>query len=288
MGLKGETPIGIFPFFYQKTFIIKGVFSPPPKTAVPYLGPLIVDYDTLKQDKKESIYIEFQKEIDKLIFNEINPSYVSFSLPPGFIDARPFKWSGYKVTPNYNYVIDLSKGIDKIWMDFKKELRGSITETEKKIHIIEGHREELEFIYNSLFNRYNEQDITIPLHKEYLLELYDFFSDNFKIFIAKYNGEVISGRIVVYYKNKAATWIGSARPNLKGISPNDLVQWETIKWAHAQGFKYCELMGAGTQRLISYKSKCNPDITVCFEVKKSTLLGNIAEKGYNILKTRRL
>jgi len=286
MGLKGETPIGIFPFFYQKTFIIKGVFSPPPKTAVPYLGPLIVDYDTLKQYKKESIYIEFQKEVDKLIFNEIKPSYVLFSLPQGLIDARPFKWSGYNVTPNYNYIIDLSKGLDKIWMDFKNELRKSINKTKKEIEVFEGKKEELGLVYDSLFKRYKEQDIKLPLSKEYLLELYDSFSENLKIFIAKNKGEFITGNVIICYKNKAISWIGLIRTDLIGIYPNDLLQWEIIKLAHEQGYTQYEVIGANTPRLVNFKSKYNPDLTLQFEVKKSTLLGNIAEKGYKILKMR--
>ena len=74
MGYKGTTVIGIYPLFFQKMFGISCVFSPPPATAVPFLGPIIVGYDALKQNKKESVFLNFQKSIDEFIFSELNPT----------------------------------------------------------------------------------------------------------------------------------------------------------------------------------------------------------------------
>ena len=66
IGVKGTAIIGFYPLFYQKTFLFRFVFSPPPRVAVPYLGPIIIDYDELKQDKKESTFIEFQKKSGRI------------------------------------------------------------------------------------------------------------------------------------------------------------------------------------------------------------------------------
>ena len=65
IGLKGEAPVGIFPLYYKKQ-LIKIVFSPPPKALLLYLGPIIVNYDKLKQSKVESTYIKFQKKVNCL------------------------------------------------------------------------------------------------------------------------------------------------------------------------------------------------------------------------------
>ena len=59
IGMKGNTPIGIFPIFFKKKSL-NMVFSPPPGSAIPYLGPAIVNYNALKQSKRESIYKGFQ------------------------------------------------------------------------------------------------------------------------------------------------------------------------------------------------------------------------------------
>jgi len=52
-----------------------------------------------------------------------------------------------------------------------------------------------------------------------------------KIFIAKRNVERVGGLVVLCYRDWAALWIGIPKTSLKGIYPNDLAQWEAIRWA---------------------------------------------------------
>jgi len=270
IGLKGTTPIGVFPLFYQKKFLIKAVFSPPPNMAIHHLGPLLVDYDNLKQDKKESIFIEFQKQVDDFISSELKPNYIHISSPSGLLDSRPFKWTGYQVEPMYNYLIDLSKGKDYVWGQFKKRLRQNINRAEKRgISIEEGSKEELEMIYDSFIARYEEQHKIPSLSKGYLLDLYEVFSPkNLNIFIAKYKEEFAGGIIDIYYKDKVVSWLGNAKANVDGISPNEIVQWEAIKWAIEHGFKYYEELGGNTPRLCPFKTKYNPNLSIYFSAKK--------------------
>lgn len=283
IGLKGTTPIGIFPLFYQKKFLVKTVFSPPPQVAVPYLGPALVDYDKLKQDKKESIFIEFQKRVDEFIFSEIKPNYTLISSPLGLLDSRPFKWTGYLIEPMYNYLIDLSEGVDHVWYGFQKQLRIDTKKTERKgVHVEEGFKEELEILYESLSDRYEEQNRILPLPKKYLLNLYySFHPQNLRIFVAKYQAEVVGGLIALCYKDKLSLWVGIPKTNLGGVYPNDLVQWEAIKWACEHDLKYYELMGGNTLRLCHYKSKYNPDLSIYFSARKySSIMSKLAETAY--------
>ena len=270
IGLKGTTPIGVFPLFYQKNFLVKMMFSPPPHLAMPYLGPALVDYDKLKQGKKESIFIEFQKQVDDFIFSEPKPSYVSISSSPSLLDSRPFKWTGYEVEPMYNYLFDLSGGADYVWKGFKKHLRQNISRAENRgITIKEGFKEELELIYDSLFDRYKEQDITLPVTKEYLLDLYSsFHPHSLRIFVAEYQREIIGGMVDIYYGSKVVSWLGNAKANVEGVSPNELIQWEAIKWACEHDFKYYEEVGGNTPRLCHYKSKYNPNLSVYLSAGK--------------------
>ena len=59
VGYRGNEVIGLFPLFLIKKGRFKGAFSPPPKTSIPYLGPSILRYDQIKQDKKEYILHKF-------------------------------------------------------------------------------------------------------------------------------------------------------------------------------------------------------------------------------------
>jgi len=286
---KGTEPIGIIPLFYKKKFI-KMVFSPPPYAAIPYLGPVLKDYDKLKEDKRLSFLSGLQREIDNFIFSELKANYISISLPPGMLDCRPFIWTGYHINLFFNYILDLSKGYNYIWMQFKRKLRGDIERARKRgVYVEEGYKEELSFIYDALIERYREQNRAVYVPKNYLFDLYDeFYPQNLRIFVAKYENEPVGGLVALCYKNKISFWIGAAKSNVRGVSPNDLVQWEAMKWACEHGFKYYEEIGAGTERLAQFKAKYNPILSVCFSAKKySSLWIKLIELSYE-KKLRRL
>ena len=286
IGYKGTTPVGIFPLFYQKKVFLKIVFSPPPHAAILYLGPVLVDYDNRKQSKKETNFIDFQRQVDKFITEKLKANYISISLPPGLSDPRPFKWAGYEVEPAYDYVMDLSNGVEYIWQkNYEKKLRQNIERARRRgIYIEKGGKEELGVIHGLMEDRYAEQDKMVTVPKDYLLELYDSFYENIKIFVAKYEGEIVTGMIDVYYKDKVVSWIGNPRPRVKmSPSPNDLLNWEAMKYACEHGFKYYETIGAaGNERLHSYYSKYNPELLMRFSAKKySSFIPRLMEIVYS-------
>ena len=283
IGYKGTTPIGVFPLFYQRKALLKMVFSPPPHTAIPYLGPALVDYDKLKQFKKEIIFVVFQKRVDEFINDKLSANYISISLPPGLLDPRPFKWAGYNVEHGFDYRIELSKGIDHMWQQLKKRLRQHINQAIRVgISVEEGYKEELKTIYELLIKRYAEQDKMVTVPKNYLLELHDSFSKNMKVFVVKHDGEILSGAIDVYYKDKVISWIGNPKPSVKiSPSPNDLLNWEEMKCGHKYGFRYYETVGAaGNERLHSYYSKFNPELLVRFSAKRYSYIAKGLETSY--------
>ena len=104
IGIKNGDPIGVFPLFFQKKGPVRMVFSPPPHAALFYLGPVLTGYDTLRQEKWENMYIDFQNSVENFIKNDLKANYISISLSPALQDPRPFTWSGYTIEPNYDYV----------------------------------------------------------------------------------------------------------------------------------------------------------------------------------------
>ncbi len=287
IGFKGTNPIGIFPVFYQKKGF-KLIFSPPSAASVLYLGPLIIDYEKMKQSKRELILFQFLKAVDDFIFSELKANYVRIRCSPGFLDSRPFRWIGYNVEPGYTLMIDLSKGLDAVWENFDKEPRRHIEMSSKEgVSVEEGSVEDLDFLHSSINRRFKEQGLESNVSKSYLYDLFEsFFPQNLRIFIAKYKGEKIGGGAVLCYNNKVSAWFGTPRIDLKGISQTDLVHWESIKWAKENGFQYYELMDAGYDpRLSAYKSKFNPDLSVWFSATKhSSSMIEAAEKFYKLFR----
>jgi hypothetical protein len=288
MFYKGSHLVALYPFFIKKQGFIKLALSPPPKSYMLYLGPVIADYDSLKQDKKESTYLHVQEELDKFIFGEKGCKYSRIRTAPGLYDSRPLRWSGYSVDPLYTYRIDLTKGIDAIWDQFDRKLRVEINKAVREgITVRTGNNGDLEFIHDSLYARYLEQGLTAVNYKNYLLDLSkQFYPENLKIFVAEYKGERIGGTINLCYKNIMYLWVGIPKIDLPGLSPNDLIQWEAIKWAAANGLQVYEEMDAGDDpRLRYFKSKYNPELDIWYSCSRySSVVYKVGEFLFNALR----
>ena len=279
--------IGVFPIFFQNKFMFRAVFSPPPHAAVPYLGPLIIDYDILKPHQRESNFIHFQNKVNDFIFRELKPNYINVVLSPDLLDGRPFMWTNHEVKPQYNYIIDLTKGEECIWSQFQKNLREGITKTVRRGAIVEESGVDgLNLIYDNFKGRYQEQNRNPSISKDYLSEVYNsFHPENLRIFICLFDGEVVGGTINICYKNKISSWLGSAKTNITGLYTNDLTQWECMKWACKNNFKIYEEIGANTERLWQFKSKYNPELSICLNARKySSVFYKWMESSYKLVR----
>jgi len=286
MAYRGTTIKGIYPIFLKKKGFIKLAYSPPPNAYLFYLGPVIPGYESLKQDKKESTLIQLQEDVDRFLFSGLGCKYVRIRSSPGLPDFRPFKWRGYGVEPMHTYRINLRGGAEHVWEQFDRKLRVDINRTAReKVKVEEGSMEDLEFIYSSFYRRLKELGWHTSDYNGYLVELYkEFHPDNMKIFIANYKEERVGGVILLCYKDTMRLWMGTIKSNLKGLSPNDLAQWESIKWACSHGFNYYENIDNGCDpRLRPFKSKYNPELAIWFSLDKySSNLYSIVKKSSNV------
>ena len=284
IGLKGEKAIGFFPIFYEKKGPLKMVFSPPPKVGIPYMGPVLLGYDKLKQEKKESLITDFYTGIDRFIQDNFKPHYIDFKLPPSLIDCRPFTWLGYQAKPVYSYLLDISAGLSNLEANFSIQARKNIKKAEKDGLKFElGSKEELEILYSMLYDRYAEQERKIPISKDYLLDVFNrFFPENFKVFVIRYQDEIVSCGVKLCYNNRVIDWIGQPKTTIR--TANDYLHWSVMKWGVEHKLRYYEIIGANTQSICQFKSKFNPSLEIYFETKKSTITGTIAEKLYTKLR----
>ena len=286
IGYLGNEIIAAIPFFYHRQYLFKMLSSPIASAMIQNLGPIIPNYDDLKQDKREFYFREFQKELDKYIYSRIKPHAVTVVTSPNLIDVRPYIWTNYQVIPKYNYVKSI-ENLDRIWEGFKKQLRKNIVNAEKKgVEFEEGDLDSYNSIIESLSMRLEEQELELPVSDEYMLDLYHmFYPDNLRVFISKYEGKQVSGIITTTYKDKISIWVGATRAKLKGLYPVDFLQWKIMEWGNKNGFKYCEIFGANYPSISYFKSRYNFDLNLYYSVKKKSSLVKIAESIYRWIKT---
>jgi lipid II:glycine glycyltransferase (peptidoglycan interpeptide bridge formation enzyme) len=281
LAYKGSTLVAIYPVFIKKRGLFKFAYSPPYGTYLLYLGPLLVDYDRKKQDKKESLFFELQRLVDKFIFNDQKCKYARIRLAPGLFDSRSLKWCGYEVEPFYTYTLNLLNGHEKTWQNFHKKLRQSIEKAKKVgMTVHDGNESDLQFIEESVIKRNKERGNPTKNNLAYIHHLYSLFHpQRFKIFITRYQGNPVGGGFLLIFRDRAYLWRGNAKSNIKGVSPNDLANWEMIRWASDAGLHYFEIMDGGNNYwLAEYKSKFNAEPVIWFSAKKfSSFLFNFID-----------
>jgi len=281
--MEKEKPVGIYPLYFFKIPLIKFCYSPPSRVDTLYLGPLFPDIDTMKQEKKQIFLMDMQKSVDRFIKKDLNANYIQINASPGFNDCRSFKWGGYTAKPLYTYHIDLTVGTDAIWKSFNRSLRYYIEKAKKEgITVTDGTKEDAFHIHNLLKERSR-----IKSPKEYLGELYDlYFPDNLKVFIAMADSERLSGIITIIHKDKVTFWVGAPKCSYKGLSPNELVLWESIRWAGEQGYKTFEIEGADDYSLFPFKRKFNGKIIPYYQMKWFSPYLNVVASVYSAIKKR--
>jgi hypothetical protein len=269
-GFLGEECIIAIPLFIKKNQFFTNICSPPPGGMIQSLGPVMPYYNTLKQNKKEYYFREFQREFDKYIKKKYKPISINIITSPGLEDVRPYVWNNYYITPKYNYSCKIDD-LESLWNGFKKELRKNIKNAEKAGVKINNNSKKLDYdiIVDMVFNRLNDQELGHPTSKAYMNEVFEnFYPDNIKVFTCVYKNEIISGIITIIYNKRVSIWVGATQCDISGIYPVDLCQWEIMKWAKENGYETIEIIGANMPQNSYFKSRYNLDLTIYFSVNR--------------------
>jgi hypothetical protein len=283
---KGEELACVFPIFTKSYLGLRFIFSPPPRTGVPYMGPVISPlYDSYKQRKKESyiggVVDEVAAEMKKL-----SPSYTSISTVPGFMDARPFKWGGYQANLYYTYAIDLRKPLNDIWDSMDKDCKREIRTAEKhSLSLKETH--DVKTFFGIMKERYIQQGLNFPvMSEEYLEDVLAAFPRNIKMYLLYDSDKVIDVMVNYEYNGRFMFWMGWVNLDKK-IHGNEYATWEFLKMKKEEGYSEFEIAGGNTRRLCLFKSKFNPDLEFYYTIEKMNSLGRLAEWAYlNLVKKR--
>ncbi|WFN35124.1 GNAT family N-acetyltransferase [Methanogenium sp. S4BF] len=268
---KGTTHIASYPIFFKKKGFVKVALSPPYNTDILYLGPVISHYESFKQPKKEEYLMGIQSEIDKFLFSDLGCNYVNLRTAPGLLDSRSLRWAGYHVEPLYSYRLDLNTGLDNIWTSLHRSVRKNIKNAQDKGIVIEkGDKDDLFYIHSEIQRRFGEQGRKKDDILLYLDEVFHQYNGrNLDIFVAKYLGETVSGVIHLNYNGIMYQWVGLPKEEIDGISPNDLLVWESIKSGREMGMRYYDIMDGGDNpRLRRFKSKFNPELSIWYSAEK--------------------
>ncbi|MWV40043.1 GNAT family N-acetyltransferase [Natrialba sp. INN-245] len=261
IGYKSEEPRGIFPIFEQRKGPLRLVTSPPHGLGVPYLGPLLLNYQKMKQRKTDLSNKRFVEGCLEWIEETIDPHYSRIVTSWRFDDPRPFDWNGYDIDPKHTYRIPAGDE-DELMRHVTKSARRSIKRNQDaNVVVNRDDQDGLGFVYRTLERRYDEQDRTFTPPLSYLRDLDDALpADSVRTYVAELDAEPIMGRVVLQTDGCASFWKGmaAAKNRRRTVPVGDLLNWQTMVDAINHGADEFDLVGANTPRLCRYKGKFNP------------------------------
>jgi len=136
--------------------------------------------------------------------------------------------------PETTWLLDIKENEDEIFKGMRKTHRNLIRRAGKEgVEIIQSADEKyLKSFYNIYLETVRRHKF-IPFTYDYIKEEIDSFKNDgqISVFSAKYNGEIISSAIIVFYGNQAFYHHGASSSKYKKIPTSYLVLWEAIKEA---------------------------------------------------------
>jgi len=279
---------GIVPFFLKKFPGFTVYTSPPPKMSTPWAGP-VFEFDSDKPYKVEKNFARIIDDLHEYLTDALGADYIDISTVPELLDIRPFKWNGYYTTPSYTYFLDI-EDTDNVYKKFDGRIRTGVRKAEKNDQLSYHHDESsfLNDIINLVEERYSEQGLRYALNKSVFKQVMQ--SDLKKhICVTAVSDDqgVVTGNILIIYKNRVHHWIGGVQPLRNYSEANEFLHWNGIKLFSEEGYKEYEFMGGNTRHLCDHKSKYSGRLVTYYNLDWGNTKGKIVNKAYHLFRGKK-
>jgi hypothetical protein len=170
--------------------------------------------------------------------------------------------------------INLTAEEDVIWKNMKKPNRNSITRAKRENVDISRTRslEDInEFVkmYNETMERRNAKKMYYFPNKFYHL-LFDMLKENASLFVARHEGETVSGSLFVGRDRFIHYFLSGTRLEARSLGATNLLLYEAVMWAKKQGYKIFDLGGgyAENDSLFQFKASFSKTTADFFTYRK--------------------
>jgi len=206
-------------------------------------GPILKDKKYLKD------LLEYLKQLakqEKVSFIRICSIWQRTDENIKIFKSLGFKNAPIHIHPENNWILDLSNSEEELLMAMRKNTRYAIRKAEKQGVVIEKTNElQAVDVFNEIYQAtYKRQDF-IPFSLDYLKKEFLAFNkdEEITIFLAKYNKEIVSSAMIIYWQKRAYYHQGASLRKYDNIFASHLLQWEAIKQAKAIGCDYYSFWG---------------------------------------------
>lgn len=154
-----------------------------------------------------------------------------------------FKNLGFRFAPMHmhaelTWILDISEHEEDVLMHMRKTTRNLIRRGEREgVEVMPGTLADFYDLYQETVKRQQ----FVPFAMSYLQKELDAFGDNAQIFVAKYDGNILAGALVVFFDTTAYYHHGASTHS--DVPAAYSLQWEIIKEAKKRGIKQYNFWG---------------------------------------------
>ncbi len=206
-------------------------------------GPVTVDGSALVEAR-------FWKEVDSLcrsrktIFLKVEPNqWIPASDPEPAAPPPGFVFSPQHVQPRSTLIIDLHGSEDEVFKRMKPKTRYSIRLAGRR-EVVVNSSDDIENFYRVMTVTGQREEFHVH-SQEYYRRAYDLFYPKgmCELFVADFQGRTLATLMVFAHGKQAYYFYGASSDEERNRSATYPLQWEAIRWAHAQGCEEYDMWG---------------------------------------------
>lgn len=228
----------------------------------------------IEASDKEALTIDFWNHFDSWCKrSNVVSEFVRFSL---FSDSL-LDFPGDTEEKQDNIVRSLDLSADDLWMDFEHKVRKNVKKAQRLGVVVEVDTtgeffDDFYRIYTDTMDRRSASS-GYYFDEVFFRAIHNSLDGYFAYFHARHEGRIISTELVLLSEENAYSFLGGTESAAFDMRPNDLLKYEVMMWAGANGKKRFVLGGgyAAGDGIYKYKKAFAPSGSLPFRVGRRIL-----------------
>lgn len=155
----------------------------------------------------------------------------------------------YSYVEYMNYLVDTSLPVDRVWGNISKSAQKNITKVLNKhqLDIVEVQDvSQIKQFYEVLKKTYTNAQIPLADYSLFEAAFQVLYPKGMvKFLLGRVEGQDIAASVILLYKDVVYGWYRGFDRAYASYLPNDLMVWDTLKWASEHHFRTFDFGGAG-------------------------------------------
>lgn len=256
---KDRECVGICPLFKKKLGFFEVFFSPVFATETAYMGILGADIDGMLESLKKEVKNFFMV------------------LPPEVMAGK------FLIENKETIITELNcRNAEEHFAKIRKGHRYDTRKAEKEgVVVKEDYSAKAIREYYEILKRTYSKSEYRPMPENFYVQIIEELhkKNRIKFLLAAHEGKTIAGAIFLILKDKMYYWTGGSvkEPEYAKLYPNNLLQWEIIKFGYENGIKNYDMLGASVEGIKNFKLGWGGEIKTYQRVYSSRYLKLLAD-----------